>query len=100
MWCPNDTTMADYSHILFNKTPEQMRMLGRRGGRASARKQRRLRTATINTPGAAQRVSSLLCQTTADAIATLDAQFPWLRFDPRQPARKPSARASRTVHHD
>ena len=32
--------MTDYSHILFNKSPLQLRLLGARGGRAYGRKRR------------------------------------------------------------
>ena len=31
--------MTDYSHILFNKSPLQLRLLGARGGRAYGRNQ-------------------------------------------------------------
>jgi hypothetical protein len=30
MWCPEDKLMDDYSHILFNKTPQQLRLIGLR----------------------------------------------------------------------
>src|SRR5579862_3175606 len=33
MWCPA-YNMADYSHILFNKSPSQLRLPGWRGGKA------------------------------------------------------------------
>src|ERR1017187_491322 len=65
MWCP-ETTMADPSYILFNKTLEQARRLGARGGRASAP------LPTVPLPLAPT-------ETTAEAVAVLDAQFPWLR---------------------
>ena len=69
--------MADYSHILFNKSPAQLRLVGARGGRAYGRNQRARRALTPtpprNIPLGAPR------ETTAQAIAVLDAQFPWLR---------------------
>jgi hypothetical protein len=70
--------MADYSYILFNKSPAQLRLVGARGGRAYGRNQRARRALTPTPPrnmplGAASR------ETTAQAIAVLDAQFPWLR---------------------
>lgn len=69
--------MADCPYLLFNKTPPQMRLVGARGGRASGRR-RRARRAAAAPPGAAPtRVAPL--QTTAEAIAALDARFPWLR---------------------
>src|ERR1700680_1894293 len=35
-----EDTMTDYPDVLFNKSPEQLRRLGARGGRAHARNQR------------------------------------------------------------
>ena len=62
--------------ILFNQTPESLRRIGARGGRAHVRNWRiRRRTATARpnlTPPAPP------TETTAQAIAKLDAQFPWL----------------------
>jgi hypothetical protein len=80
MWCPEDT-MPDYSYILFNKTPVQLRRQGARGGRAFGRNQRarRARIALIPTPPQAVPLCAATGPTTADAIALLDAQFPWLR---------------------
>ena len=69
--------MADYSHILFNKSPLQLRLLGARGGKAFGRNQRArraLRPEPVATIPAPPR-----CQTTADDIALLDSRFPWLR---------------------
>ena len=72
--------MPDYSHILFNKTPFQLRSQGARGGRAFGRNQRRrARIALMTTPPQTVPVSAAPGQTTAQAIALLDAQFPWLR---------------------
>ena len=39
VWCPEDT-MTNYSHILFNKSPEQLRRMGARGGKAYGRNKR------------------------------------------------------------
>ncbi len=78
MWCPEDT-MPNYPYILFNKSPEQLRRLGRRGGRAYGRN-RRVRRAQISTPVAAIALRAVPREKTAgEAIAVLDAQFPWLR---------------------
>jgi hypothetical protein len=41
--------MTDYSHILFNKSPRQLRLLGARGGKAFGRNER-LRRALLPTP--------------------------------------------------
>ena len=70
--------MADYSHILFNKTPDQLRRLGARGGKASARNQRARRALAPPQPASVVRRAAPR-ETTPAAIAILDAQFPWLR---------------------
>ena len=69
--------MPDYPYILFNKSPEQLRRLGARGGRAYGRNQR-VRRAQMPTPPAAGALRAAPCETAAEAIAVLDAQFPWL----------------------
>ena len=66
------------SHILFNKSPEQMRHLGARGGRAYGRNQR-ARRALLATPPEAVPPPAVPRPTAAEAIHDLDAQFPWLR---------------------
>jgi hypothetical protein len=64
--------------ILFNKRIADLRRIGALGGRAYARNCRARRQA-------AQRVDSMPLpvsvpvETTAQAIATLDARYPWLR---------------------
>jgi hypothetical protein len=68
--------MNSHSHILFNKTPQQLRRLGARGGRAHARNQRARRALLAALP---QPVPSRATETAAEAIAVLDTQFPWLR---------------------
>jgi hypothetical protein len=73
-----ETTMADPSYILFNKTLEQARQLGARGGRAYASNQR-ARRARMPAPIPTVPVRLAPRETTAEAIAVLDAQFPWLR---------------------
>jgi hypothetical protein len=70
--------MADYSHILFHKSPMQLRLLGARGGRVFGRNQR-ARRALISTPPKFVPQRAAPGQTTAEAIAVLDTQFPWLR---------------------
>src|ERR1022692_1988032 len=77
MWCP-ETTMADPTYILFNKTLEQARRLGARGGRAYACNQR-ARRARMPPPLPTVPLRLAPRETTAEAIAVLDAQFPWLR---------------------
>ena len=71
-------TMPDYSYILFGKSPAQLRLIGARGGRAYGRNQR-ARRALVSTPAKALPPRPAPRQTTADAIAGLDQQFPWLR---------------------
>ena len=70
--------MTDYSHILFNKSPLQLRLLGARGGKAFGRNQR-ARRALLPAPSATVPAAPPPCQTTADDIALLDSRFPWLR---------------------
>ena len=69
--------MMDYSYILFNKSPAQLRLLGARGGKAFGRNQR-ARRALLPRPPAAVPPPAMPRQTTAEAIAQLDRQFPWL----------------------
>jgi hypothetical protein len=82
--------MPDYSYILFNKTPLQLRSQGARGGRAFGRNQRarRARIALMLTPPQAVPPCAAPGPTTAEAIALLDAQFPWLRQAERRLSRK------------
>lgn len=79
-----------YPYILFNQSPEQLRRIGARGGKAQARNRRvRLQAQTQAQPHP-RAVLRLPAQTAAQAIARLDAQFPWLcgaeqRTVPRRP---------------
>jgi hypothetical protein len=72
--------MADPSYTLFNKTTEQLRLLGARGGRAFGRNQRARRALIAPIPTSSEAATPRLVawQTTAEAIALLDSQFPWL----------------------
>jgi hypothetical protein len=64
--------------LLFHQTAEQLRRVSARGGRASARNRRaRLRSTAAALPPVLPPPSH--AQTTAAAIAALEAQFPWLR---------------------
>ena len=71
------THMTDHLYT-FNKSPEQLRRLGARGGRAYGYNQKvrrpRLPTSLPTAP-----IPVAPRETTAEAIAVLDAQFPWLR---------------------
>ena len=75
--------MTNYPFILFNKSPLQLRLIGARGGRAFGRNQRLRRALLPAPPDAVPRRTPLL-PTTAEAIALLDAQFPWLRAAERR----------------
>jgi len=68
--------MPQYANILFNKSPEQLRRLGACGGKASARN-RRTRQAHAP-PSSIVRPRAELRETAAEAIRSLDKQFPWL----------------------
>jgi hypothetical protein len=69
--------MTSHPWILFNKTPEQLRRLGARGGRIFGRNHR-ARRALMPPPPVAP-LGSRAQESTAAAIAKFDAQFPWLR---------------------
>ena len=73
--------MTNYPYILFNKSPLQLRLIGARGGRVFGRNQRarRARIAALPTPPPTAPLRAASGQTTAEAIALLDTQFPWLR---------------------
>jgi hypothetical protein len=62
--------------ILFNKTIEQCRQLGARGGRAHARNLRLRQTQAPVQPGA--ETPGPPSETAPEASLRLDAQFPWL----------------------
>jgi len=70
--------MTNYPYILFNQSPEDLRRIGARGGRAYGRNRRGLRAQRPRPLEAVER-PDLRLETTAEAIAALDAQFPWLR---------------------
>ena len=70
--------MTKYPYILFNQSPEDLRRIGARGGRAHGRNRRGLRAQVRRSLGAVDRPVVHL-ETAEEAIATLDAQFSWLR---------------------
>jgi len=74
-------------YLLFHQTPEQLRRSGARGGRAQARNRRERLRAQPQTPLNLAASNARLLTTVAEAIAALDAQFPWL-----QGAEKPTSR--------
>jgi hypothetical protein len=71
-------TMTDHFYLFINKSPEQLRRLGARGGRAFGRNQR-ARRALLATLREVVPLRAVLPATTAESIAILDARFPWLR---------------------
>jgi hypothetical protein len=77
MWC-REHTMTEFPYILFNKSPEQMRQLGARGGKAYGRNQR-ARRALAPTPPETVPPAAVPRKTAAQANHSLDTQFPWLR---------------------
>ena len=81
--------MADPSYILFHKTLEQARQLGARGGKAYACNQW-ARRARMPAPLPTVPLRLAPRETTAEAIAILDAQFPWLRGAEKRLSGKPA----------
>jgi hypothetical protein len=86
--------MTEYSYILFNQSPEQLRRLGARGGRAHARNQRARRVPTPPPPPAGP-PPAVPQETAAQAIRMLEAQFPWLRDAGK--ATRPKSGVSRSL---
>lgn len=82
--------MSEQPYIFFNKSLEQARLLGARGGRTYARNQR-ARRAGLRLPGPAVPPRRVTSETAAQAILALDAQFPWL-----QDAEKPVSQRIRS----
>jgi hypothetical protein len=70
-------TMTENSHILFGKSLDQLRLLGAWGGRTYGRNQRARRAQVQALPQVARRRTPPR-ETAAEAIRSLDAQFPWL----------------------
>src|SRR6266700_591317 len=70
--------MTHYPYILFNQSPEDLRRIGARGGRAYGRTRRGLCTQGHKPLEVVGRPVPHL-ETPAEAIAALDAQFSWLR---------------------
>jgi len=62
--------------ILFNRTIEQCRSVGRRGGRARARNLRARKTSCVAAVPAATQSED---ETARQAIERIDAQCPWLK---------------------
>lgn len=79
-----------YHYALFNKSPMQLREIGALGGKAYGRNQRARRALMPTQPETAP-PRATLAQSTAEAVAVLDAQFPWLRgVEQRRSRNQPS----------
>jgi hypothetical protein len=70
--------------ILFNKTIDQCRRIGARGGRARVRN---LRVRNLRPAPQPEGMAAPSPETAAEAIALLDRQFPWLIGEER--SRRP-----------
>jgi hypothetical protein len=86
--------MPNHPYILFNKSPEQLRHLGSRGGKAQARNRRQRLLAPAQTRQQDGTAVNPPEETTAEAIAALDAAFPWLRGAGKRTASFSSQRRS------
>jgi hypothetical protein len=62
--------------ILFNRTIDQCRNIGRRGGRARARNLRASKTSRVAAVPAGSQSED---ETAREAIESIDAQCPWLK---------------------
>jgi hypothetical protein len=80
-----------HPYALFNKSPMQLRLIGARGGRTYGRNLR-ARRALMATPPEVAPLYLAPRQTTAEAIAALDARFPWLRCAEQRRGSTPSSR--------
>src|ERR1039458_977306 len=92
MWC-RKTPMTNYPYVLFNKSPLQLRLIGARGGRAYGRNQRarRARLALMPLPPPTVTMGAAPGPTAAEAVALLDAQFPWLRAAEKRAGCEPAS---------
>ncbi len=71
--------MTNYPYLLFNQSPEQLRRIGARSGKAQARNRRARQQAQAQLPPQTRAGIAPLTQTAAQASRVLEAQFPWLR---------------------
>lgn len=76
------------STVLFNQTPDQLRRIGSRGGRVRARNWRARQHAAVAAAAPMVRSEVPPVETTAQAIATLDSQFPWLHRAEKRASRR------------
>ena len=71
--------MNSHPYTLFNKSLEQVRLLGARGGRTFSRNQRVRRRALAAMPQPPRRSLPAIRIPVTESVAMLDARFPWLR---------------------
>ena len=71
--------MPQILYLRLVQTPQQRRRVGARGGKATARNRRAHLPALVPPPPERTAPATSLAETTAAAIAALDAHFPWLR---------------------
>src|ERR1700674_3778689 len=71
--------MTNCPYLLFNQSPEQLRRIGARGGKAQARNRRARQQDQARVAPQTQALIAPLAQTAAQASRVLDTQFPWLR---------------------
>ena len=75
--------------ILFGKSIDDLRHIGALGGRAHARNCRARQKALLrNAAAPIPAIIRPLQETTAEAVAALDAEFPWLRGAERRGERR------------
>jgi hypothetical protein len=84
--------MTPHLYHLFRQTSEQLRRQGARGGRATARNRRARIGATTAPPRQPPAPVPPQAETVAQALATLDAQFPWLRGAEKRASRPATSR--------
>ena len=87
--------MTPFPYLLFNQSPEQLRRIGARGGKAQARNRRARNQAQAQLPPQTRAVVPPPAETAAQASSVLDAQFPWLRGAGKR--RAPGARNPLTI---
>jgi hypothetical protein len=78
-WSCKRNTMTNHHTYIFNQSPQQLRRVGARGGKAQARNRRARQRAQAQLPPQTPVGIAPLVQTVAQASRVLDAQFPWLR---------------------
>jgi hypothetical protein len=86
--------MPDYSHIFFNKTPLQLRLIGARGGK-NLRPQPARPPCLLQPSPAVPLLPVATEESTAHAVAALDARFPWLRRAEKRHSPKPASARSK-----